>query len=423
MRGLQIMKKIFFGIGSGLLMMLFCLTNVFAGEISILVDELVKRDILSPVEAQIILDETKQQVAKEIAEQKSYAVPSWVQKVKLKGDLRLRYQSEEKDSTKSGKVSTSKRERGRVRIRVGAEAKVTEGCKLNFGLASGGSDPRSTNQTFQDNFSTKGINLDYAYANFSPMQGLNILGGKIKGKKTIWMNSDLLWDGDVNPEGIALKATVPGTDFFVNTAYFVLDEIKKYADPTMVVVQPGLKMEIMDGLILKSALNYYAFNSIQGLDYSNIYEGGETNTLTSDSHLKYDYDAWGFSTEWAMKDVVPGMINYTAVFTDYISNLDPSDQNTGYLVGFKFGDKKVAKPGTWQTKALYRELEKDAWPDFLADSDLLGGITDAKGYELIFKYALAKNVVLGFDFYNTETIKAVNKKEQTLFQADCVFKF
>ena len=60
----------------------------------------------------------------------------------------------------------------------------------------------------------------------------------------------------------------------------------------------------------------------------------------------------------------------------------------------------------------------DAFPD----ADFNDGGTNAKGWELIFDYGLAKNVILSFDYYNTETISG-SQSDDKLFQADVIFKF
>ncbi|MBU1043102.1 MAG: putative porin [Candidatus Omnitrophica bacterium] len=425
------MKKMLCLMIVGIMFILPFAAKSFAGEVDLLVDKLVEKDVLTPVEAQILLDETKTAVAKEIAEGKSGTLPSWIQTMTFKGDLRLRYQSEEKDTITSLSTTTAKRERARVRFRLGSEAKVTKGFKVNFGLASGGSDPRSTNQTFQDNFASKEIMLDYAYATYALNNNIDIMGGKIELSKTLWLVSDLLWDGDINPEGVFVNSHLPlnsSTEIFLNTGYFILDEMSSGADPSMFTIQPGIKWEISDAVTLKTSINYYAFNSVEGLPYSNIVDGGGTNTTsTSPASFKYDYDSLGFTAELGMnlqEDAeVDEIINYVALFGDYTKNTDPDKNNVGYLAGIKFGDKKVKDPSTWQAKVLYRTLEKDAWVDFLPDSDFLGGITDAKGYEFIVNYALAKNVILGLDYYRTETDIAASKKEQDLVQVDLLFKF
>ena len=59
----------------------------------------------------------------------------------------------------------------------------------------------------------------------------------------------------------------------------------------------------------------------------------------------------------------------------------------------------------WQAKYNYRRLERDAWADFLPDSDFYGGDTNVKGWEAEFKLAINKNVTLGLDYYNAELIR------------------
>lgn len=384
--------------------------KLFAGEVDTLVNKLAKKRIVTPLEAPVILDETKASVAKEIAQGKSTTLPSWIQAMKLKGDFRLRYQQEEKNS--------SNRERARIRFRLGGSANVVSNWKVNFGFATGSDDPRSTNQTFQDNFSTKGINLDYAYITHTPCKDLTLEGGKLKIKNTIWIPSDLLWDGDITPEGFSARLTVPGTSIFVHSAYFVLDEASKSVDPSMAVIQPGIKFGITKNAGLKVSANYYLTNSLKGSSYGNIVDGGETNTLNGDDTFTYDYDALGFS---AQLDIKKALFNYLALFADYVKTGDPQEDNTGYLFGIKFGDKKLKSKGQWQAKVLYRELEKDAWLDFLPDSDFLGGETGAKGYEAVVQYVLEKNLTFGLDYYKTETIDG--KIKQDLAQLDLVAKF
>lgn len=153
------MRKISFIMIVGMLLSLFGSQQLYAGEIDTLVDKLVEKEFLTPVEAQIILDETKQEVAKEVAEGKSYALPKWVQMMKLKGDLRLRYQWNKKKSSEE-------RHRGRYRFRLGAETKVIDNVKVGFGLATGGTDPRSTNQTMGNTFETPDIVFANSYTYF-----------------------------------------------------------------------------------------------------------------------------------------------------------------------------------------------------------------------------------------------------------------
>lgn len=401
-------------------MFLFVLSgSVYAGEIDVLMNKLVEKGILTPLEAQIIADETKTEVSKEVAAGKAYSAPRWVQKMEMKGDLRLRYQHGQKDI--EGNVDRS---RARYRMRLGVSTKVADGVDVAFGLATGGTDPRSTNETMDNSFETADIRIDYAYAKWAMADFFTLYGGKFKRKPVLWQTTDLMWDGDINPEGVAgqFKFGLGKGDFFVNTGMFVLDENKKDADPIMYVVQPGMKLSLTDNITLKTAVALYELDQVKDntLDHS-----AGTNTLFTDAdgdeRLKYDYSVINPSVELGAK--FEGPIKYAAVFADYVKNPDPDQDNTGYALGFKFGDKKVKKPGKWQAKYIYRKIEKDAWLDNMPDSDAYSGDTGVKGHEIALKYAIKKNVILGFDYYRMKKITEDDADRQDLFQFDVVFKF
>jgi len=410
------MKKIIFIAIAGIIVSLAIAKQSFAGEIDILVDKLVEKGILSPVEAQIILDETKQEVAKEVAQGESYVLPKWVQNIKFKGDLRTRYQWEERKGSEE-------RHRARIRSRLGSEMKVTDSVKVAAGLATGGTDPRSTNETLDNTFETPDIRLDYAYAQYTPVSWLGLQGGKIKGMP-FWTPSDLSWDSDINPEGVAVNLNhgiSSNIDGFFNAGLFILDEASSdTSDPFMYVLQPGVDIKLNDAVNLKTAIAYYGFDNIKGsaLDHSS-----GTNSLSAGA-LQYNYDSLGVSTELGFKNPLGiEAVPYFALIGEYINNFDPSSDNDGFLVGCAIGEEKVGKKGQWQAKYLYRRLERDAFPDTFPDSDFYGGQTNAKGHEAIFQYGLLDNVILGLDYYYSEPIKGTTRNQEHLFQTDVVFKF
>ncbi|MBN1793477.1 MAG: putative porin [Candidatus Omnitrophica bacterium] len=402
-----------------------------ASEIDILVEKLVAKGVLTHGEAQQVLTETREEVRRQVAAGESESLPKWVQTFKLGGDLRLRYQWEAQDSKpeNGGSVTEDDRERVRIRMRLGAEAKVNDQMKAAVGLASGSSDPRSTNQTLQDQFSSKSVMLDYAYATWNPADWFEARGGKIIGKEVLWMADDLLWDSDVNPEGAAAHFSYDAADnisLFANAGWLILDETDgspKAADPSMYFVQPGVEWSFMDGWKLKGALNAYGFSSFKGRNATFDNWGG-TNTRENNAYT-YDYDSFGTTVEIAGEEPFGGLVNYVSVFADYINNPDAGSDDTGWLLGFKFGDKKVTKFGQWQAKYQYRRLERDAWVDFLPDSDVLGGCTNVKSHEIILEYGLAKNLTLGIDYYNSKDIKYLSsaKRDEDLIQVDLLWKF
>ena len=76
--------------------------------------------------------------------------------IALKGDFRYRYEYIDSESK-------THRDRDRVRARFGVEASIPNDLKVGFGIASGGDNPVSSNQTLGKGNSTKDLRLDVAY--------------------------------------------------------------------------------------------------------------------------------------------------------------------------------------------------------------------------------------------------------------------
>ncbi len=342
----------------------------------------------------------------------------WAEKIKFKGDLRLRRQWEEADPENGEKED---RERYRYRLRLGAEAEVVEDVKVGLGFASGGDDARSTNETLDDGFSTKDARLDYAFAEWTPADWVSVVGGKFKRKPYLWAPTDLLWDGDIRPEGVSVHLETDNSfgTAYGNVGHWILEEYSSVSDdPTLTYAQAGHKFK-SGNFFGNVAGTYYSFDGLE--DAAVIVGSGGNNTVMGGNYM-FDYDSIGLSAEAGIKDVImPGKI--FAVFGDYIKN-DDSDEDTGYAVGFKFGDKKVKNAGTWQFKYINADLEADAFPDFLPDSDRFGGNTGVKSNEFVFKYAVAKNVILALDYYDSEQdAPGFDDDEDKVLQTDILFKF
>ena len=350
----------------------------------------------------------------------------WAEKIKLKGDLRLRRQYEKVDDADN--ADDPSRTRYRYRLRLGAVGEVNDDVKVGLGFASGSDDPTSTNETLDDTFSTKDVRLDYAYAQWQPVDYARVVAGKFKRKAYLWAPTDLIWDGDINPEGLSVHLhtdNAAGTSY-ANAGVWILDkESGSKDDPFMKYIQLGHKFKI-DNIYANVAGALYRFDDVEGeplLD--NI---RDTNTVNADGNYQYDYDSLGLSAELGMQDVfMSGKV--FAVFGDYIKNSD-SEEDKGYALGFKFGDKKVSNRHQWQFKYVYADLEQDAFLDNFPDSDRFGGETAIKGSEFIFNYGLHKNVVFGIDYYDTERdapdaapFASNDDDQQKVLQTDVVFKF
>ena len=95
------------------------------------------------------------------------------------------------------------RNRERFRLRFNANAKLNDDINGGFTFASGDiNDPISTNQTTNQFYTRKPLAIDKAFINYNPHQfkPLTLTGGKFAYP---WYNTELTWDKDLNPEGMA----------------------------------------------------------------------------------------------------------------------------------------------------------------------------------------------------------------------------
>lgn len=385
-----------------------------AGEVDLLVQKLVEKGILTPGEGQVLITETKEEVKKQIASGKYENLPTWLQTMKLKGDFRLRYQHDRHSSTDT-------ENRARIRARLGVEAKVNDQMKVGIGIATGKvSDPRSTNVTLGQTGSKdsayntetpgsfKNIILDYAYGEYAFTKDLTLIGGKFA--NPLWRATDLLWDSDLNPEGVAVTfshTVSPSMDIFMNNLLFILDEdtTKESKYPMMGAVQPGMKYKISDSLSLKGAVAGYFFSGVEKRD---TFRNWSTNSVNG-SNYKYNYNSVNPSMELSMKEPLGGVVPYAAVFSEGVFNISKDVDNArgGFAAGVKFGAEKVSNKGDWQAKLIYAKLSRDAWMDVFPDSDRYSGKTNMKSYEAALAYGLGKNTYLELDYYYSQSLSKV----------------
>jgi hypothetical protein len=412
----------------------FCGVNLAqAGEIDLLLQKLVDKGVLSGAEAQQVKTETQEQVKKEIAQGKFSSLPAWVMNTKLKGDLRLRFQNlHEKNSGDVSKDTTV----GRIRMRLGLESKINDKLKAGIGIATGTGDPRSTNITLGGtsggDSAKPSVYLDYAYAKYDPLPWLSLTGGKMLLPDVLWEPTDLIWDTDITPEGgvVGFTKTInPKTSVFMKTGVLVLVADTSTVSGSMAyLVQPGISYAFNDNLSLKGAVTYEYFQTKDSVPstYSkgqNTRANGSTSGTTSS--YAYNYSDVSPALEFSIKEPFKALglnVENLKFFGEYVNNLAVSSKNTGYSLGFQFGNEKIEKWGDWQVRYIYAMLEKDAVPDILPDSDRLSGKTGMRSHEGIINFGLGKNTYLGLDVYRSWSLVG-SKAPETLVQFDWNMKF
>ena len=336
------------------------------------------------------------------AEEPAVAEEVWSDRVKLDGDFRYRYETIDVEGSE-------KRRRNRIRARTNVTAKVADNIDVGFGLATGGEDPVSTNQTLGGGGSSKSIALNLAYVDWEAIDGLHLLAGKFKNPLTRVGGQSLMWDGDWTPEGLALKYKRDW--FFVNAfGSFLESDSKDNNDSFAWGSQFGASGTFGD-VKLTGGVAYYdieakgkrtSFGDPSDPDdfYGNtaVEASGLACGSNAGTECVYLYD-YKLTEVFAEASFELGSWP-VSLFADYVNNSDAMGNDTGWTVGTKIGQTK--ERGQMQFSYLYADKGADSMLGVVTDSDFGGGGTDSKGHWLQFNYGVSKSWTIGAQYFINE---------------------
>lgn len=443
------------------------------------VPESVKQEIGKQVSADLKPKVTQEVIAAAKSEKWGVpgALPDWVPNIKLFGDVRARFQNDNfaddnmpyknylainsaGGETKAGNNAflntTEDRFRERLRLRLGLNAKITDGVSAGLRLASGSlSDPVSTNQTLGNNGSRYQVGIDQAYLKFdaNPHAELPWLTAWVGRYANPFISTDLVWDPDLQFDGVATtlrysfdgQASQPRHAFF-SLAAFPLQEIElSPKDKWMYGGQLGLSWPWSDHGRAVLAGSYYYYDQITGrqnepgltlLNYTAPTYMQKGNTVFD---ILNDTDAttnlYGLSTHYRLLNAtllveLPAFDHLFSLTADYVRNIGydksevlshfvptagvPDDitkamlgdeQTTGYQIELGFGSQVTGKRGSWRGSMAYKYLERDAVLDAFTDSDFHLGGTNAKGYILRGEWWLLDRTWVTLRYFSTDEIK------------------
>ena len=336
------------------------------------------------------------------------AQEDWTDRIKLKGDVRLRYEAIDE-------AGEEERNRMRFRTRFGLSAKVSDDVKFVFQLASGGDNPVSTNQTFDDGFSTKDIGVDLAYVDWKINDNLNFYGGKMKNPLYKAGGVPLIWDGDLNPEGLAMKFTSGG--FFGTAGGFSVEERSSADDSLLFVVQAGYTFAVGENASLTAGAGYFSYSNTVG---NEPFYNGRSNGNSVDLNGDYIYD-YKNTEVFAQFDTKVGDWPLR-IYAHATQNNEVSTEDMGYAVGAKVGSAKA--DGDMEFSWTFQDIEADSVIGTYNDSDFGGGGTDSDGHLLKAKYAVSKKIFVGGTLFlnNVDRFQGAEHDYNRL-QLDVEFKF
>jgi hypothetical protein len=337
-------------------------------------------------------------------------VESWSERIGIKGDFRYRYENIDE-------TGRDERNRNRVRARAAVIADVTDHLQAGIGMASGGSDPVSTNQTLGGGGSTKDLRLDLAYFQWTGLDDTRVLGGKFKNFLYKPGKHALLWDGDWNPEGLGL-AWDNGA-YFANLLGTWIESDSNRESEFSYGLQAGFRKDLGDKARLSAGISYFDIGTAgKGTFYGDDDDFfGNSFDPATNTYL-YDYGLLELFADLAFE---VGQ-HPASVFVDYVRNQDAPQFDTGYALGFKYGSARAG--GTWAFGYAWQDLEADAVFGLFTDSDFGGGGTDVRGHILKGSYAIEKNWNADFTYFLNEIDgNAGNKHDYDRLQVDLVVKY
>ncbi|TSD75854.1 hypothetical protein FFI16_005280 [Pseudomonas sp. KBS0710] len=324
---------------------------------------------------------------------------AWAARTQLKGDVRFRQETVkiQGESNNGGRD----KDRQRIRARLGAYTEINSQVDTGIRVATGSSDDaRSTNQDQDNYFDKKSIWLDLGYIDYHPDQikNLHVIGGKMLQP---WVNmGDVIWDSDINPEGLAVTYKYPlGTsaELFGSLGNYNLkdnvdgDGVQFRHDLRLTSGQLGTRFSLTDNLKMTLGGSVYA--------YQNDKDSRCTTTTTPCALAVNGNSAnneFRLYEGFAQADI-GGLAVPLAFYGQYVKNNDAvTDQDTAWLIGAK------SKVFGFNLDYNYRDTQRDAVVGAFTDSDFANGTTGSRGHKLKVSYDIDKNFALGATYFLTK---------------------
>lgn len=349
---------------------------------------------------------------------------AWAAKTEFKGDVRVRHENVKIDGESDGK----NKDRQRIRARLGAYTQINPQVNTGIRIATGGGDDaRSTNQDLDNYFDKKQLWLDQAYIDYHPtaVKDLHLIGGKMPQP---WVSTgDVIWDSDINPEGVAAtykhNLGNSGVEMFGSAGYYTLKDnvdgegVQFRHDLSMYAGQLGTRFALTDSL--KVTLG----GSVYGYKNDDDSKCPTTGTKTTPCALAVNGNS---TSEFRLYEGF-GQVDIAnlplplSLYGQYVHNAaTDSDQDDAWLVGFK------SKLDAFSLDYNYRDVQRNAVVGAFTDSDFANGTTGSRGHKVKLGYEIDKNFGVGVTYYLTKADYATTTQKDAntnTLQLDVEAKF
>jgi hypothetical protein len=381
-------------------------------------------------------------LAKQMATDKKQAdVATGVAGFEWFGDLRVRYEAFRFSGDElSGQVGADDRSRERYRARLGFRKKVNDRLTVGVRFASGTGDLRSTNTSFgdgagdNDRFAPDGIFIDQAWLDVKAVDSggfkLGFSAGKVSNPYVGKVGPDfLVFDNDINPEGLYLSTTLQPSEpvqLYATLGGFIIDEDSGSKDPKLVGLQAGTKLNPSENTAFGFRGSLFEFRS---LDNTFIRSAINTGSPSSGGgNLAGAFGENAPATAMTMLDgkarLLEGFTYFTlgasetfpvTLFGTYVKNLEAesntfvsgantlsiSDEDTAWGAGIELGSSKKSV----LLGFAYYEVEANSVVAPFTDSDLFDGFTNRRGFVAYLGREIVKNVDFRLTYFDGKEIE------------------
>lgn len=389
--------------------------------------------------------EQKEKAQEAEAKATKFDVNPSIRSMQLFGDLRLRYEGRDASSpfpAGAGYTGTATndidRERWRYAARIGIRGDLTDQWFYGLRLETG-TNNRSPWVTFggDTNLTTSGtgpstkvqdtIQIGQAYVGWRPTSWVSLTLGK---QPNPFYTTPMVWDPDIQPEGISEKFSYKLNDrfeLFGNFAQIVYqdldpDEINGVSlgnsvDPFLLGWQAGGVYKFKPDVNFKAALSYYNYTNTSS---SPVYTGdGPPPPAGSSAAAVSAY----YGRQAGINNLsilsLPWEFNFPLYgrsmrfFGDFATNLNGDTRaqraaqlagqplqsgSNAYQLGVGYGNLGLvygttAKKGTWEVRTYWQRIEQYALDTNLIDSDFFEGRANLQGLYVAGAYSFTDAII------------------------------
>ncbi len=296
----------------------------------------------------------------------------------LSGDLRLRGEYD------VDRTALPNRARPRVRFRVGLEhslvSRVYVGARLV--TAPSAADPNSTHQTVGLGFQAYRVALDRAYVRWEvPIDGeLSIRAGKFGHPFTNGIVYDeLVWDADVQPDGVAAVYRPTGAVRIVAGEYLVLHR-SPGTSVGLTAAQAAWTGRIAGSVTAGTAVGVFAYGRPDEEGARVLARENQGNALITAA----TGDTLAFASDFDLVHLI-GWLRYSpgplrlAVGGQYVANTSAATglDDDGFAVAAELGSPD--RMGSWLVHYQYQRMDQEAVFSPFAQDDFLDA-TNFRGH-------------------------------------------